>query len=83
LPAVTHLEISVTSTPSGTFNLSLTDAINNARDPMQNPGQNRIFYKAGQTRMTRKKSDPDDPDNPDDPTRANFFFGQGFNLEIF
>jgi len=24
---------------------------------MQNPGQTRIFYKAGQTRMTRIKSD--------------------------
>jgi len=41
--------------PSGTLNLSLPDAINNARDPMQNPGQTRIFYKVGQTRMTRKK----------------------------
>ena len=26
-----------------------------------NPGQTRIFYKAGQTRMTRRKCDPDDP----------------------
>ena len=29
-----------------------------------NPGQTRIFYKAGQTRMTRRKCDPDDPDDP-------------------
>ena len=34
-----------------------------------NPGQTRIFYKAGQTRMTRRKCDPGDPDDPDDPTR--------------
>ena len=39
----------VTSSPSGTLNLSPPDAINIAHDPMQNP---RIFYKAGQTRMT-------------------------------
>jgi len=37
------------------LNPSLPDAINNVRDPMQNPGQTQIFYKAGQTRMTRKK----------------------------
>ena len=41
------------SLPSGTLNLSPPDAINIARDPMQNPGQTRIFYKAGQTRMTQ------------------------------
>ena len=29
-----------------------------------NPGQTRIFYKAGQTRLTRTKRDPDDPDDP-------------------
>jgi len=64
---------------SGTLNLSLPDAINNARDPMQNPGQTRIFYKAGQTRMTHKKSDPDDPDNPDDPTRLQCWTGLDIN----
>jgi len=37
------------------LNLSLPDAINNACDPMQNPGQTQIFYKAGQTQMTHKK----------------------------
>ena len=57
------------SLPSGTLNSSPPDAINIARDPMQNPGQTQIFYKAGQTRMTRQKRDPGDPDNPDDPTR--------------
>jgi len=45
--------------------------LNNARDPMQNPGQTRIFYKVGQTRMTCKKSDPD---NPDDPTRLQRWY---------
>ena len=30
-------------------------------DPMQNPGQTRIFYKAGQTQMTQQKRDPYDP----------------------
>ena len=29
------------------------DVIINAHDPMQNPGQTRIFYKAGQTQLTR------------------------------
>ena len=29
--------------PSGTLNSSLTDAINIACDPMQNPGQTQIF----------------------------------------
>jgi len=52
-PAVTCPEISwgdiVTSSPSGTLNLSLPDAINSTLDPMQNPGQ---------TQMTRKKSEP-------------------------
>jgi len=43
------------------LNLSLPDTINNACDPMQNPGQTQIFYKVGQTWMTHKKSDPDDP----------------------
>ena len=51
----------MTLSPSGTLNSSPPDAINIARDPMQNPGQTRIFYKAGQTRMTRQKCDPDDP----------------------
>ena len=49
------------SSPLGMLNSSPPDAINIARDPMQNPGQTRIFYKAGQTRMTRQKRDPDDP----------------------
>ena len=40
----------------------------NACDPMQNPGQTRIFYIAGQTRLTWAKRDPVDPDNPDDLT---------------
>jgi len=43
MPAVTHLEIPwgdiVTLSSSGTLNLSLPDAINNAHDPMQNPDQ--------------------------------------------
>ena len=38
----------------------------NARDPMPNPDQTRIFYKASQTRLTRAKCDPVDPDDPDD-----------------
>ena len=42
------------------LNSSPPDDINIARDPMQNPGQTWIFYKAGQTRMTRQKRDPDD-----------------------
>jgi len=46
------------------LNLSLPDAINNARDPMQNLGQTWIFYKAGQTWMIHKKSDPGDLDDP-------------------
>ena len=33
--------------------LSSRDVIINARDPMQNPGQPHIFYKVGQTRLTR------------------------------
>ena len=41
----------------------------NARDPMPNPGQIRIFYKTAQTRLNRAKCDPVDPDDPDDPTR--------------
>ena len=46
---------------------SLPDAIINARDTMQNPGQTRIFYNLGQTHLTRRKCDLDDPDDPDDP----------------
>ena len=42
--------------------LSLRDI--NVRDPMQNPGQTQIFYKAGQTRLIQKKCDPFDPDDP-------------------
>ena len=60
------------SSSSNTLNSLLwsgTDAIINARDLMQNPGQTRIFYKPGQTRLTRTKRDPVDPDNPVDPTR--------------
>ena len=37
------------------------DAIINACDLMQNPGQTQIFHKPGQTRLTRTKCDPDDP----------------------
>ena len=33
----------------------------NARDPMQNLGKTRIFYKLFQTRLTRTKRDLDDP----------------------
>ena len=32
---------------------------------MSNLGQTQIFYKVGQTQLTR---DPVDPDDPDDPT---------------
>ena len=39
------------------------DTIINAHNPMQNPGQTRIFYKAGQTRAKRDLVDPDDPDD--------------------
>ena len=35
---------------------------------MPNPGQTWIFYKVGQTQLTRAKCDPVDPDDPDDPT---------------
>ena len=42
---------------------SPSDIIINACDPMQNPGQTRIFYKVGQTRLTRAKRDPVDPDD--------------------
>ena len=55
------LTLSETSSPS--------DVIINARDPMQNPGQTRIFYKAGQTRLTWAKRDPVDPYDLDDPTQ--------------
>ena len=37
-----------------------------AHDSIQNPGQTRIFYKPGQTHLTRTKHDPVDPDNSDD-----------------
>ena len=36
---------------------------------MPNPSQTRIFYKAGQTRLTRAKCDPVNLDDPDDLTR--------------
>ena len=36
---------------------------------MPYPGQTQIFYKAGQTRLTRAKCDSVDPGDPDDPTR--------------
>ena len=48
------------SSPSSMLNSLLwseTDAIINARDPMQNPGQTRIFYKPGQTHLTQMKRD--------------------------
>ena len=44
--------------------LSLQDVINNAYDPVQNPGQTQVFYKAGQTQLTLAKRDPGDPDDP-------------------
>ena len=46
-----------------------TDAIINARDSMQNSGQTWIFYKPGETHLTRTKCDPVDPDNPNDLAR--------------
>ena len=49
------------------------DAIINARDPTHNPGQTRVFYKPGQTRLTRTKRDLVDPDNP--MTRPGFNSG--------
>ena len=49
------------SLPSGTLNSSPPDAINTARDPMQNPGETQIFYKAGQTQIIWQKHDPYDP----------------------
>ena len=55
------------SSPSSTLNSLLwsgPDAIINTHDPMQNPNQTRIFYKPGQTRLTRTKCDPVDPDDP-------------------
>ena len=42
---------------------------NTARDSMQNPGQNWIFYKPDQTCLTQAKCDLVDSDNPDDPTQ--------------
>ena len=36
---------------------------------MPNPGQTRIFYKAGQTQLTWAKCDLVDPDDPNDLTR--------------
>ena len=54
-----------------------TDAIINAHDPMQNPGQTQIFYKLGKTHWTRTEHDPVDPDNPDDPTRFQPSFNPG------
>ena len=36
---------------------------------MPNLSQTQIFYKAGQTRLTRAKCDPVDSDDPDDLTR--------------
>ena len=55
------------SSTSSTLNPLLllgTDAIINARDPMQNLGQTQVFYKPGQTNLTQTKRDPDNPDNP-------------------
>ena len=40
--------------------LSLQNVIINTYDPMQNPGQTGIIYKAGQTWLTRAKRDPVD-----------------------
>ena len=48
---------------------SSRDVIINVHDPMQNPGQTQIFYKVGQTRLTREKCDPVNPDDLDDLTR--------------
>ena len=44
--------------------VSPPDVIINACDPMQNPGQTRVFYKAGQTWLTQAKRDPVDLDDP-------------------
>ena len=44
--------------------LSGLDTIITARDSMQNPGHTGIFYKPGQTRLTRTKHDSVDPDDP-------------------
>ena len=49
------LTLSETSSPP--------DVIINARDPMENPSQTRIFYKAGQTWFTLAKCDPVDLDD--------------------
>ena len=59
------------SSPSSMLNSLLwsgTDTIINACDPIENPGQTQIFYKLGQTHLTRTKRDPVDPDNLDDLT---------------
>ena len=54
--------------------LSPRDVIINACDPMQNPGQTQIFYKAGQTRLIPAKRNLVDLDNPDDPTWLQHWF---------
>ena len=38
-----------------------TNVIINRQDPTQNSGQTRMFYNAGQTRLTQAKHDPDEP----------------------
>ena len=39
-----------------------------------NPGQTRIIFKPGLTRMTWTKRDPVDPDDPGDPTRFQCWY---------
>ena len=54
----------IPSSLSNMFNSLLwsgTDAIINACDPTQNPGQTWIFYKPGQSHLTQTKRDPVDP----------------------
>ena len=59
------LPSSLSSTLNNSLLWSATEAIINARDPIQNPDQTRIFsYKPGQTRLTRTKRDLVDPDDP-------------------
>ena len=53
----------IPSLPSSTLNSLLwlgPDAIINAHDPVQKPGQTQIFYKPGQTHFTQTKHDPVD-----------------------
>ena len=60
------LTLSETSSPQ--------DVIINTCDPMQNPGQTWIFYKAGQTWLTQAKRDLVDSDDPDNPTQLQHWY---------